>query len=417
MKHLIKYALLLLVISSAKICSMEMASESYESKNPLKHKLNRVLNIHGGEPIYLITVTRSIGNCEHGCALGGVHNNRGIDTLTPADWLYVKNVLSDLCKGVGAIAHLNHATPSETALHNYITANINSLRSAGKIVVFNEAFFRKTHLTAAERDLFLNGAGGGAILAADSIIGLSNICGKTIFYPNFLYARNYNNPADIAILNRYNNVSYDPIIGQDLHVNFSFGALPAHAGIPGHIVENSTYGINSGEILTKYKKRSYFQEADNDIQHNGYIYDFGTGFDEAVYAGHNVRLQNLRGALLSHVRVEICLDLNTGVRHSNGWNNLNKDANLLILQSNCIDPLGTIDPTHNINHLPKSTYKHNINILYADPIYSNRIGSNLFRIDESGAPILFRKEMNNTATLLYRGQDHAIIEMSVYRLD
>lgn len=415
--------LIVAIFSYIELYSMNLAS-SCSGKGSFRRALNSALGICFTKPIYLITVTRSQGNCDAACGLGGVHHNRGNAVLAQADWQYITNVLSDLCVDVGVIANLNPVLrPNEANLRAYISNNIGNLRGSCKIVVFNEAFFKKTHLTNAEYTSFING-GGIVAPPAVGIIALSNACSRTIFYPNFLYERPYNNLVDQAILDRYNNAANDLIIGPDTHVNFLVpGAMPggvppfpAHV-VPTNIVTNETYGISRGNILTTYKKRSYFREADFDIMNNNYIYDFGTGFDQASYNGANVQLRKLRDTLLKYIRTEICMDLACGVRHSNGWSNLNKDVGLLVLQSNRIDPLGMFLPSNNINHLPKNSSEHNINILYTDPIYSSRIGSNLFKIDRSGAPILFRKEMNNTATLLFDGQDHAIIEISVYRLN
>lgn len=123
---------------------------------------------------------------------------------------------------------------------------------------------------------------------------------------------------------------------------------------------NETYSINNGVLLTKYKKASYFHEADTQLS-NGALYEFGNGRDEKIsgVAGH------LYAAILDNITTEICFDLCRGIRKENGWRNYKlggQDSLLHIVQSNTIDPFDDDVSNNNINMLPLNKC-----VIHADP--------------------------------------------------
>ncbi|MDR0677244.1 MAG: hypothetical protein LBF57_01020 [Holosporaceae bacterium] len=376
-----------LLMYTEKVHSIESASKI------LQNELNKCFGMNETEPIYLITVTRSIDAT--GVGTGMLHHN---------DWAYIRNALLDICSDNGTITHLQSRNHNERNVCTYL--HTDPLKNRCKIVTFNESFFQKKPLANTDYANFLNG--GGAITSG--ILALSQQCHNTIFYPNLPHLSPYAAPADVNILAKYD----DERVNRQGFINYSMGVLPDQKPTPGGIVRNITYGINKGQILTEYKKRSYFREDDHEVNHNKFIYDFGDGRDKSVYKHNDKDLKNLRDVLLKHVKTEICLDLVTGVRRSNGWKNFynDKTTGLLILQSHWIDPMGIIAPTQSINNLPRSSKDDTIKILHADP-KSHELGTNLFNIDERGGMITFQKEVE----LLHTGQDGARMTISIYKLN
>ncbi len=198
--------------------------------------------------------------------------------------------------------------------------------------------------------------------------------------------------------------------------------LPLNAAGVQFITRNITQSICRNAILTQYKKRAYFMEDDNNVGIAGNlnlgtsIYDFGKGCDERVNMVPGM-LQDIQNALLKSIAVEICFDLAKGVRHSNGWHNLDKQSDFLILQSNTIDPIGRKYEDVNINHLPRSSNGHNVYIVHADASDEPPAGSHVFKINDAGAPILCKEEKekanNNSALIDFNNG----IKITVYRLD
>ncbi len=119
------------------------------------------------------------------------------------------------------------------------------------------------------------------------------------------------------------------------------------------------------------------------------IYDFGVGCDERANVGV---LPDIQDALLKSIAVEICFDLANGVRHSNGWHNLDKQSDFLILQSNTIDPIWRKHQDVNINYLSRRSNGHNVYVVHADASDEPPAGSHVFKINDSGTPILCKKE-------------------------
>lgn len=196
---------------------------------------------------------------------------------------------------------------------------------------------------------------------------------NTIFYVNFLHQEEIDprsgptkEQAEIIAKNRKNYshnqnfANYDCFPG--FHSNLTSGNIVG-------ILRNETLVINNGNILARYKKRSYYNEHNPSIQ-NGYIYDFGDGCDY----GSN--------SLINHITTEICFDLFNGVRQINQWNNSNcyqytdcsippmSTSSLHIIQSNWI----------NINNLISNLPRDKL-IVHVDPVAFDSTNPDYKRID------------------------------------
>lgn len=196
--------------------------------------------------------------------------------------------------------------------------------------------------------------------------------------------------------------------------------LPLNAVSVQSITRNVTQSICRNTILTQYKKRAYFMEDNNigiarNLNLGTSIYDFGRGCDEGVNVAVPGVLHDIQTALLKSIATEICFDLANGVRHSNGWHNLDKQSDFLILQSNTIDPIGREYKDVNINHLPRSSNRHDVYIIHADASNAPPAGSHVFKINDSGAPILCKEERANGNLALIDFNNG--IRIVVYKLD
>ena len=257
------------------------------------------------------------------------------------------------------------------------------MQDACKWVVFNKMFFSQlAPLTAAQKNFIEN-----------KLLNLSKDSLNTVFYPNFLYTENRRVPGRTV---------YDSLVRMGVEAGVppntgSSGTGANSSGIPatpisglrairaifpniigtavespnptmifnqaarslngcareirrnnvpndGNLVNweylaNETYAINNGSVLTKYKKVGYFKESDIAIE-GGALYDSGPGYDEAVLGGSST----LRDRLLRNVSIDVCLDLNLGIRTNrmHHWSNPGGvplgDSRLHLVQSNSIDP-------------------------------------------------------------------------------
>ncbi|MDR0571254.1 MAG: hypothetical protein LBG48_00215 [Rickettsiales bacterium] len=362
----------------------------------LQEALNNALDIADPNttPIYLIAVTRQ---------------ETGEISIT--DWDTVKLCLSKLCDDTDV--------PDILSIHHTMTGTdllkINEMKNKCKIVVFSEYFFKKLVNSGASTTIFPNLSGIEAGLVPLKMVDdcknkyianlaqISTNCLKTIFYPNFLCFRAFNNdPTDNAIKVIHNSVAEDssprtyPRLIKNVFAEIGF------------VVMNITLSIFKGKLLTEYKKSSYYNEANSFMKLqkikpwfraaviNRYagIYDFGDGSDKIISSFTQPTSDNwtddhtaIQNVLLKNVSTEICYDLRRKVRNSNGWSNTDNDQALLhLLQSNSIDPIGITYENDNINNLPKERL-----ILHSDAAFNAKIGSHLFKINSTGAPVLFPK--------------------------
>jgi hypothetical protein len=141
--------------------------------------------------------------------------------------------------------------------------------------------------------------------------------------------------------------------------------------------------VYNGNILTKYKKRSYFNECNASITGRG-IYDFGDGFDHVNQnlTGINIAIAN---NMAHNISTEICFDLAKGVRVGNNWTNTPplvvhfRQSTLHLIQSNMIIPTAY----GNLNRLPADQM-----IIHADPRDPSAAGQNVFYVN-NGIPVGF----------------------------
>ncbi len=226
------------------------------------------------------------------------------------------------------------------------------LYNSCNIIVFNEMFFSQAVPLSSKQKDFIN----------EKLLKLSKESKYSIIYPNFLYVENrsvsgssihtFLNTMESNYSNRTMNITNDPYCLQDCKNELlSHRNIQANANIYNQeFLINETYGINRGEVITKYKKATYWNESNNNIA-NGVLYDFGIGMDQTVID------TPISKALMSNISVEICFDLANAKRKNNNWNNGFGQSKLHIIQSNCIDPFNQT----NINNLPID-----VPIIYAD---------------------------------------------------
>jgi hypothetical protein len=100
---------------------------------------------------------------------------------------------------------------------------------------------------------------------------------------------------------------------------------------------NETFSVHSGEVITAYKKFTYFDEH-NKTMNTGCLYDFGEGKDVATDVSEGQK--KLQKVLLENISTETCFDLAYGVRYNNWWTNLTKPSKLHIIPSNSITAFG-----------------------------------------------------------------------------
>lgn len=123
---------------------------------------------------------------------------------------------------------------------------------------------------------------------------------------------------------------------------------------------NETFCIRNNQELTRYKKSSYFKEADAVLKQRQIFYDHGDNKD------HVVTTNPLSNFLVENISSQICWDLNLNTRNSNAttpWiENTANHSIIHIVQSNCIDPASY----RNANNLPKDKL-----VIHADAILNN----------------------------------------------
>jgi hypothetical protein len=98
-------------------------------------------------------------------------------------------------------------------------------------------------------------------------------------------------------------------------------------------IYNSSFGVFSGNVVTRYDKATYQGEEDNLLK-KGYNYIPGEGKD--ISMNSETPFGNI---LIDNISTEVCFDLANSVRSKNKWsNNLTSQSNIHILQSNTISP-------------------------------------------------------------------------------
>lgn len=243
----------------------------------------------------------------------------------------------------------------------------NNMRDSCKIIVFDEMFFGQINpLTTAQKNFIQS-----------KIRDISNSDDRAFFYLNFLYLENRNTNG-INVRNAFRHMKRMKRqgimnIGDEWFSEFRDIILATPyttAPIQRNYLINETYCINNGNILTKYKKSSYFHESDDDVS-EGAIYDFGNGQDEMMFPSQ------LGNILINRVSTEICLDLNCAIRFANQWCNYraggNQSSDVHIIQSNIIDPFDN----DNMSHLPQrktiihsdAHYRRNLSIVNGNTRY------------------------------------------------
>jgi hypothetical protein len=211
---------------------------------------------------------------------------------------------------------------------------------------------------------------------------LSTNSQRSVFYPNFLYREARPNVPNTELHNSFGRMQYaknqNRMVISDVDFEACKGAIEAIGDVGTgnyNYLVNETCSINNNRVLTKYKKASYFHEADSYIA-AGELCDLGGGCDEGV-AGAAGALQTV---LLNNISTEICFDLACGVRSINGWSNYHDGARksqLHLIQSNFINPFEEVVPNDNINRLPLYT-----GIVHADP-YCNILSKKVSYTDVS----------------------------------
>jgi hypothetical protein len=254
----------------------------------------------------------------------------------------------------------------------------NKMSGACKLVVFNEMFFSQLEPLDTDQKNFIE----------RKLFDLSTSSSNAIFYPNFLYTETrhvtgtdvYGDLLRMGRNTRGGLAVIDTVIpgltaGIVAAVNPSMifsntrralrgcatviqAAVPNNAThIDWEYLTNETYAIHDGVILTKNRKVGYFVESDAAVQ-RGVLYSSGSGHDESVVLG----VHPLRDKLLRNVTIDLCLDLNLGIRRNsaNHWTNPvpvgvrvgARDSSLHFVQSNSINPFYDVT---NRENLPKET--------------------------------------------------------------
>lgn len=322
----------------------------------LLSRLNAILKTKG--PVYIITVTRGWGNILREGEF------EGYEALEPTKFKALLRLIKQTCD-----------------------KHENSL----KIIVFNEYFFGKYPVLREEKKNNF----------VQLIFGAN--CLNTIFYPNFLYQKECSKnfiAEDLKPYIKENNHEYilsiiearrifsnaikyiddDRAIMKEEAVralgleppseesdrDIPIPKLPKVTNIDS-IVRNITYGIYKKDILSEYKKSSYFRECDYLL--GNAIYDFGDGKDR-IRKGLTEDLKDIAKRLIQTISTEICYDLACGIRKNNEWkNDGGKRTVLHLIQSNSIDPLTSED----IEKLPSDKL-----IVHVDPTKPHSASQDIF---------------------------------------
>lgn len=271
-------------------------------------------------------------------------------------WNNSKVFLSNTAKAQLPVGH-QHIMDVDSLCGEFKYFHDQYLLDACNIVVFNEMFFSQVDpLTLKQKDFI-----------ADKLIELSLWSKNTVFYPNFLYTEdrnisgqeihNFLNTMDVNVASGKMNIQNQTWCVQDCRNEIVNRRQVAANGVmhKQKFLVNETYGINRGEIVTKYKKATYWNES-NDTVSQGVLYDFGVGTDTRT-----VDQSTISDALTDNISTEICYDLAQGVRQNNNWSNGVQSSKMHILQSNSVDPFCGTWPNDNINRLPLD-----VPIIYAD---------------------------------------------------
>lgn len=361
----------------------------------LKSDLNTEFGYQASNDIFVVAVTRTPVSSLSGSAPLISHNEFEMvlellyaSCVYPGNWLSrwwrgndatvsppysrglvtLNDTVDNLIDSAGGlpISVINAVNSVKQDIGRYFISN--NMRDACKLVVFNEMFFSQLEpLSTVQKD-FIEG----------KIFDLSRSSLNTVFYPNFLYIETRNVSGltvhnDLIRMGTNAGAYGSSGINSVFHgVISTFTANPSmffndagrtltqcarlvQRNVPNNnnlvawkYLINETHTINGGSVLARYKKVGYFRENDNSIK-NGALYDSGPGYDEAVLIGTN----SLRDRLLRNISIDICLDLNIGIRSRgvNHWMNPSGtplgDSRLHIIQSNSIDPF--YNPVNRMN--------------------------------------------------------------------
>ncbi|MDR1236306.1 MAG: hypothetical protein LBJ96_04845 [Holosporaceae bacterium] len=260
---------------------------------------------------------------------------------------------------------------SVDALCGDLAAYKAKINDACTLVVFNESLFSQDPpLESSQKNFIL-----------DQLKILSSSSPNTVFYPNFLFTEMRGNTKEEAMAaqkemednEKIGRMIFKNIDDYPLHctpTTYSgkktenvFGKKSNNEKRQIGYLLNETIAIHGGEVLTAYKKFTYFSES-NETIHAGGKYDFGEGKDVATDVSEDH--ENLQKVLLENISTEICYDLAYGVRYKNGWTNLTEPSKLHIIPSNFITAFGRAF-SDNISHLPLG-----VGIINADPHLDRR---------------------------------------------
>jgi hypothetical protein len=328
MGNVMRYIVFLLLISFGDIFCVQptVSSNMRTFIRTLNAKLKIVpLPRQTSSPIFIITVTR-ISNGK----TPKIHQEK-LDKIL--------DELSILCNGtrfvnthVGALPHgmpVPALSPADIRSIQKIH-NDNSMGNCAKIIIFNEMFFSQlVPLQFAEKQ------------AIEMILkDVSNNNPRLLLCPNFLFLDNIRNVAKVNMQEIFNKTvdsinngsmqidgaSHRGIRAKIRNMNTNLTGLIAAYNITPLI--NESICIHNGNVLTKYLKSTYFQEADNDLIDTSKEcwYLFGNGVDSRVTNNE------LSKFLHSNVSFEICFDLANGIRIAS-----RNTSKLHIIQSNWID--------------------------------------------------------------------------------
>jgi hypothetical protein len=294
-------------------------------------------------------------------------------------------LLYSLCSNQGALTYpIRYILPSRKdtkvtadnvasvdALCSDLAAYKAKMNGACTLVVFNESLF--------SQDPPLNSSQKNFILEQLKLLSFS--APSSIFYPNFLFTEMRSNTKEEAMAAQkemedngkigrmiFKNIAdyplnCTPVTYSRKETENVFSKKSNDEKCQILYLLNETIAIHAGEVLTAYKKFTYFSESNKTIR-NGGKYDFGEGKDVATDVPQSLRI--LQTVLLENISTETCFDLAYGVRHGNGWINLIGPSKFHIILSNFIIAFGRT-LSDNINHLPLG-----VAIINADPHFDQR---------------------------------------------
>jgi hypothetical protein len=306
-------------------------------------KQQRRLFNETNDQIRIITVTRE--------------SNGKSGLISGRELSVVMDLLQTLCTGKKTIRDYENFEPTELGTNfsidndkvnecaNYIVNEMNNppglTKPANqiKLIVFNEMFFSQTIPLTWEQMIYIR--------TQICRISASDSC--SIFYPNFLYTQYEERTVEEVNASKNKMMSSSKAKKDKATINdwekYDEKIKAATKGkakkskINNLWLKNETLSINLLAICTKYKKATYFHEANDTIKKGDgekfdyALYDFGNGEDEIAYDS------GMGGALLREISTEICFDLVCGIRKKNYWKNNEQPSKIHILQSNSVDAI------------------------------------------------------------------------------